>query len=506
MNISFGKIKNITQILRPRVPVGGIYVTDAQIGYVHTNTDASSVLSYSLPLPQGIVVRGIVQDASQFVAILRTLHEQIAHTSSKQLPVVISVSDANIYTQTFSLPSLRGTKMKEAVALNMEMVSPLEKEDSYTDWQEITASDGGQKEILASFVEKKVTQPIVQAAEQAGFGVVAVEQGAMSLARLLAQKETGYKAGQPYFLLSINTDGLSFSVMMNGVIRFNRFASWGDVMISQEGAREISSQEFRNLLVRETHQVMNYYSSHFPGTLEQMYLIAPGMEKQVQEILGHDFSFSITTPQLRAIQLTSEWFVALGAALRGNISRGSDTAISLAPQGTEEKFLQSQILYFIELWRNIVITVGVVVLVALLSTLLFLQQHFANLKEDAAALSGSQNVAALETLRIQAEEFNEDIALGLKARDQQSRWAQFLSGVYAQTQGVTIERLYIQSAQQPITINARASGEAAALSFKNRLETIEGVTKVDLPLSSVTPAQGGSVSFRVIITVSDLKF
>jgi hypothetical protein len=78
--------------------------------------------------------------------------------------------------------------------------------------------------------------------------------------------------------------------------------------------------------------------------------------------------------------------------------------------------------------------------------------------------------------------------------------------VYAQTQGVTIERLYIQSAQQPITINARASGEAAALSFKNRLETIEGVTKVDLPLSSVTPAQGGSVSFRVIITVSDLKF
>ena len=506
MKISFGKIKNIVQVLRPRVPVGGLYVTDTQIGYVHTNTNASSALSHSLLLPHGVIVRGILQDVSQFVAILHTLHEQITHTSSKQLPVVISVSDANVYTQTFSLPSLKGSKMEEAVTLNMEMVSPLEKENSYTDWQEITEGDGGQKEILASFVEKKVTQPIVQAAEQAGFGVMAVEQSAMSLARLLAQKEMGYKAGQPYFLLSINTDGLSFSVMMNGGIRFNRFASWGDVMISQEGEREISSQEFRNLLVRETHQVMNYYSSHFPGTLEKMYLIAPGMEQQVQEILGHDFSFSITIPQLRDTQLTSEWFVALGAALRGNIARGSDVAISLAPQGTEEKFLQSQILYFIELWRNVVITVGVVVLVALLGTFLFLQQHLTDLEEDSATLSGNQNIAALEALRTQAKDFNEDIALGLKARTQQSRWAQFVSGVYTQTQGVTIDRLYIQSPQQPVTINARASGEAAALSFKNRLETIKGVAQVDLPLSSVTPAQGGSVSFRVLITVSNLNF
>ncbi len=507
MSINLPVFKKVLRVLRPRVEVGGLEISDTTLAYLSIDPESKKIVSHSLSLPVGIVIGGKVKKKAELVKQFSKLHDKITSHTNKNISVIVSCGDANVYTQTFLLPRLKGVKMEEAVDLNMEMVSPLDMDTSYHDWQEIRNYNlEPQGAVLASFVERKVVDSFVSALDAAHFSVVAIEQKAASVARLLSSQEASYAPGEPYFTLMVNSDGLSFSIIKDNTPRFNRFASWSEVSKQEGGQSQMSFQDFRNLVVRESHRVINYYTSHFSGSLKRMYLIAPGLEEKVSAVLKENFAFQVQIPQLKTYKIQAPWLVVLGTALRGIIPRVSDEEISLAPEGTEEKFRHSQIFAFIELWRNILATVFVVILVASLGVFIFLNSYQKSIIQDLAGLSGAQNFPALTALKIEAKTFNDNVAIVLKARQQQNRWARLVNEVYGAASSILLDRLFIQSPSEPITINARADNEQEALAFKNRLESIQNITKVDLPLASVSPTPGDKVGFRISFQVKSLNF
>jgi hypothetical protein len=232
---------------------------------------------------------------------------------------------------------------------------------------------------------------------------------------------------------------------------------------------------------------MNFYSSHFNENISSLYIVAPGIEDQVKQIIEINFPFKVEPLVLKDFVIEHSWLAALGAALRGTIPRSLDTEISLAPQGTETLYFHSQILTFVHLWRNIIISVFVILFLAGVGLYLFLGQVINKSVADFQKIVGGYNVSYLSALRKQANDFNDLIEAATEAKREQVQWSKILSDIYAQAgKDITIERIYVQSLSLPVIVNGKASSANAAVDFKNRLLGLKFILDVDLPLSSLS--------------------
>lgn len=499
MRIPFVSI--IERLVRPRVEVAGFFIGATAIICTTTNQDKKIARTYSIPLSAPIIRDGGVVDADVLITAIRSLRSAMGIGANKDIPIILSISDEYVYTQTLSLPSLKGESLNEAIVLNMEMISPLKQEERYEGWQRVS-SQSGQETILASFVGKAIIDSLIDIFARENVSIVAIEQMAASVARFLSSCDQQYVDQDPYFVLYVGDAGISFSIIRAGVLEFNRFSSWSDVgAVSGQANRSISSADFSAMIIRESSRILNYYSGKSGVMLTDVYVLAPGMEDSIRAIFDHTQSLRVRVPQLRCYQDQGGWPVSLGAALRGDIPRASDQQISLAPESTREHFAHAQVVSFISLWRNVFAVVFTVILLACVSVFVFLSSFADTVTRDLTTMTGAHNVAALEQLKNEAKQFNEAVAIALSARQQQNRWADIVAGVYAASGDILIDRLYVQSPSDPVTINARATSEQAAIAFKGRIEQVTGIVQADLPLSSVTPAQGGQIAFQLSFRV-----
>ena len=325
----------------------------------------------------------------------------------------------------------------------------------------------------------------------------------MSIIRLIDFSQKSVHDGEPFFVLYIDSDGLSFSVIRDSSLYFNHFSSWSNIADQRSLDREISFTDFRNLIIQETHRVINFYSGRFSEEIKKTYLITPGLEKEVENIIQDNFSLEVVPFQIKDYPVELSFACALGAALRGTIPRSRDIQISLAPEGTETKFIHSQIISFVFFWRNLIIVSLSVLAAAFLGVFILMNVFVKNTTGDLANLSSSYNVTYFSSLKKEADSFNESIQRALIAKSQQSHWSWLISEIYRKAgTKITINRIFIQSFNVPVILNARAPKESDAVEFKNALETISSLTKVDLPLSSLVPIDADTVGFQVTFYVN----
>ncbi len=504
MAFSLRSLKKVFRLLKPRVEIGGLDVSDGGVLFVSVDPETKKIKQFSVRLPDGVIVNGKVQNPTEFEKALKQLHQQITVDKTKRIPVVISVSDTNIYSQQFELPPLQSTNLNEAVRLNLQVLSPVDFSKAYSDWQKVENPKTRGVEILASFVEKDIVDKIIAPIVGSNFVPVAIEQKAASLTRVILQLTSGNDPKIPYFLMYVSSDGLGFSIIRQGHLYFNRFNSWAG--LSKGKQRQISLKEFSETIIQESHRIMNFYASHFNENISYLYVVAPGMESQVKQIVEDNFSFKIEPLVLKDYSIDQSWLVALGAAVRGLIPRSIDTEISLSPEGTEIQFFHSQIITFIQMWRSIVISVCAIILVACVGVFLFLGSVINSTAQDFNKVSGSYNVTYLNALKQQAQSFNQLVDRAILARQQQTRWAKALSGIYSQTgPNVVIDRFYIQSQDLPGVINGHATDANSAVNFKNKLAALPYLNSVDLPLSSLNQGvAGNAVVFTISFKVGNL--
>ena len=502
--MSIGRILNI---LNPQPAIGGLEISDSALKFVLIKENKLTFAS--LNLPEGIIEEGKIKNKENFKAALLKLHSQIIPRAKKKIYAVINIPDINIYIQVFSLPVVAIGNLEEAARLNLQMISPTDFSSVYSDWQKVgeISIDGGQLEILGAFVPNKIADEFVQCLKETNFVVAAIEFSSLAISRLTSGLKDPINS---FLLLHLTSSGLGFSLIRNRNLYFNHFVPWP---AGEE--RQISLAAIKEIIIRETQKVLNFAGSHWPETqINTLLLAAPALEEKMSQIITENFSLSVQRVALpskladsngqwsivnsQLSTLTSDWFSALGSSLRGLISRSQDIIISLAGTGTEEEFRQHQIINFIKIWRNIVLTSLSFIFIAFIVVEGFLMKTANSLNNQLANLANLPELSEVNKLQEEAEKFNERVELGLRVKNQIYNWSPFFEKIKNLAgNDIVIGRIFIQSQETPILFNGRATDEKAIIDFKTKLEQDSQFKDINLPLAGITPVPNNLLSFTI---------
>ena len=179
----FNKILNL---INPQPPIGGLEISESDIRFI--GFKRGNVFRFGLKLEPGIIEDGKIKNRQGFLSALSKLRAEAAGKTTKKIYVVVNVSDSDIYTEIFNLPLTASVNMDEAANLNLQMISPIDVNASYYDWQflgEKVIDGSDQFEFFGAFIPKHIVDEYESALTEAGFGVAAVEFPGLSLTRVL---------------------------------------------------------------------------------------------------------------------------------------------------------------------------------------------------------------------------------------------------------------------------------------------------------------------------------
>ena len=498
MNIAF--LKKLVRVINPKVEIGGLEVTDTGIVFFSIAPETLRTTQYSVPLEAGVIKEGKIIHEDAFVKGLLELHKRITTKHKKEIPVVISISDENIFTQLFTLPQLSDeSSFEEAVRLNMQTISPINFNEAYSGWERIENDpDVTNTEIISSFVERSVIDSFLRCFKKSGFLAVAIEHRSMSLARFVSQREPSFVKTKSYIFVHIGGDGITIAVMSRGHLCFDKFSSWQTILKEIHATRDIIFSDFATLIIREIHQVSNFFVGRSHEPISGVYIVGGAMESQLLEVLKNKFSFGVFPLKVAHTPNDEAWLVSAGAALRGLTPRSQDTAISLTPEDTHEMLLHTQILSFVGAWRALLLIAGSIILGAFIAVYAFMNYLVGTISYDLNTSITPASVARYNELKQEAATFNEGVERASLVQNQQVRWYGILSDIYNQTGPlIAIDRIYMQASDSGITINARTNKEESAIEFKRRIEQLPSVRDVQLPLTSITQADQNNIVFKI---------
>jgi Tfp pilus assembly PilM family ATPase len=493
--------QNVISFLKSETFIGGISISNAAIRFIKFNDGIFEKIG--VVLEPGVIVDGNLKNREFFLKALLTLRYKLGNPK-EDIHVVVSLPPNHVFTQSFSLPTIENRLINEAANLNLQLLSPIDIKTAYTDWEKIgeIQEDGGKIELLGAFVSKTVVNEYVAVFREAGFGIVAAEFPALSLARLI--KEDSYNAGvgKPQVILSVSSDGPEFIVIKNNRLYFNYFVPWSSI----EG-RQISLSMFSDILTQEMKKILNFYSSHWNSQISDLILITHGLYEEIEQIIKQNFPEINTKPLIlneKFSSLNPAWYASLGSAIRGRMSRSSDVFISLMDVGTEQSFFESRVTFFVKTWRIIILsTLSVLVLFFFMENLFFLQIS-KNLDSQIAAIVQKQESQEVTDLESKATDFNMLIDEALVAKSNSKQISRFFD-IFANAAGseVKIQRVLFDADRATTLITAVANNNQAVINFKNNLSAqTKDFKNVDFSFTSTTNNPDGTISFPITLTLN----
>ena len=488
------------KLLKSESVIGSVSINGAAIRFVRFNDGI--IEKIGVVLEPGVIVSGKLKNKESFLKALLALRYKLGNPK-ENIYVMVSLPSENVYTQSFSIPIIEDRLINEAAKLNLQLLSPIDIKTAYTDWEKIGESqeDGGKIELLGGFTNKMIIDEFISVFREAGFGVMAVEFSALSLARLIKTESLNANFEKPQVFLSVSSDGPEFLIIKNSKLYFNYFFPWTSV----EG-RQISFSDFGNILTQEMKKVLNFYSSHWNAQLNDLILITQGLYGEIEGIIKHDFpaiNIKPLTLNEKFSNFNSSWYSALGGAIRGKISRSEDTFISLMDVGTEQSFFESRVDYFVKIWRIIILsTLSIVVFSFFLGDMFFLNVSN-NLGNQISLMVQRQESQEVLDLEKKASEFNDLIAKALYAKKSSRQISKFFS-LFNQIAGneISIQKIIFDSDRATVLITAIAKSNQAVINFKNSLASLKEFRNVEFSFTSNTNNADGTINFPITFGVN----
>lgn len=488
------------KLLKAEAIIGSISISNTAIRFVRFNDGI--IEKIGVVLEPGVIVSGKLKNKESFLRALLALRYKLGNPK-ENIHVMISLPPDNVYTQSFSIPIIEDHLINEAAKLNLQLLSPIDIKTAYTDWERIGESqeEGGKIELLGGFTNKAIVDEFTSVLREAGFGVMAVEFSALSLARLIKTESLNANFDKPQVFLSVSSDGPEFLIIKNNKLYFNYFFSWTSV----EG-RQISFSDFGNTLTQEMKKVLNFYSSHWNAQLNDLILITQGLYSEIEGIIKHDFPSINIKPLIlneRFSAFNSSWYSALGGAIRGKISRSEDNFISLMDIGTEQSFFESRVDYFVKIWRTIILsTLSITVFSFFLGDMFFLNVSN-NLQGQISLMVQRQESQEVLDLEKKAVEFNDLIAKALYAKNSSRQISKFF-GIFNQIAGndISIQKIIFDSDRATVLITAIANSNQAVINFKNSLASLREFRDVEFSFTSNTNNPDGTINFPITFGVN----
>jgi len=504
-------LRRLLNILNPQPSVAGLQITDSALRFILAKENGS--IFASLKLSSGIIEEGKIKNKEDFKSALIKFHSQITPRLKRKIYVVLNISENNVYSQVFNLPLVSVENLEEAVKLNLQMISPIDFNSAYSDWQKVgeNSIDGGQLEILGAFINVKIVDEFVECLKQANFVAAAIEFSSLAISRLASSLPN---LVQPFILLHLTASGLNFAMIKNYNLYFSHFVAWPSF-----DNRQISLDAVRETLIREMKNILNFASSRWPEPqIKTVVLATPTLEEKLSQIITENFSLAvqkmILPPKLKSptekwslednqfSSLTCDWFVCLGSALRGIIPRSKDIIVSLASTGTEEEFRQETIMNFIKLWRNIALASLFFILIAFFGIDGFLIKTSNSLNNQISNLADLAKNNEISSLQQAAQNFNAKVNLALSAKSQTFEWSPFFAKIKNLAESdIIIQRVFIQSPTSVILFDGLATDDQAIINFKNKLQNDSELKEINFSVSSVTPAADGKLNFSLTFKI-----
>lgn len=491
------KLIGLAAKVTPKMEVFGLEIAEDYVAF-YSASKKSEAKSFSLRLPPGTVVGGRVVNADALTGSLMELHKRVS-VKKKAVSVILTLPINNIYVQPFGLPELAIDNLAESAELNMRMISPVDINNAYYDWQRIGSSGvPDQIPIVGAFVAKDIADAFMEAVITAGFSIAAVEFNTLSLVR--AAVTTGVMSKEkPELMIQIGAGGVSYIVSHMGELYFHHFSTWDQY---RDGGKTIVEDKLKAGIADEIRKTINFYSTSVKmGEVTRLILVADDYVDKVKEIVASNLALEVEVVSPAQIN------PAVGAAIRGAKPRSQDTGISLASFSASEVFRKGQITNFVLIWRNIMLTTFGFLLAVFLGSAVMLQRTTAQIVGNDPFVNDAKNSAELVRLEEQAGNFNRLVsALGQinEKRIEVNPLLDRLSVLMGPT--ITPKRLTVNVNNKQVLLTGLASTEAAVTNFKNRVAAEAQFKNVQLPLSEVRVLGDGSAEFTLHVEVVSFDF
>ncbi|MCL4405547.1 hypothetical protein M1295_03250 [Patescibacteria group bacterium] len=483
----------------PNDRLGGLEAADNHLQFIELR--GGRIIQASIDLPVGVIESGVVKNRAELVSALRALRKEIKLRKSKSVDVVLTIPANNIYVQTFNVPAVGDKDLSEVAELNMRMISPIDVDSAYYGWQSM--NDGfdeltNQKELLAAFVDRKVIDEYVSALQEAGYSVAAVESSTISLSRSLYANKL-LDVNVPYLAVQFLSAGMYFMILRGRSVVFNFFSPWAETYVGDKSA---SFESIDNLIDVEVRRLLNFYSSHWGGQIDNIAIITPVLQNELSAAVRKSFP-------LAKIQLidSEKAGVAYGAALRGLIPRSRDLEVSVNNITAHEAYRGDQILEYLKFWRSIVLTIFVALLALFVGSDVYLHGIVVSESNSKNVSIKSTDLAQLNNLEESAEQFNNMVSIIASAEGNQTKVSWLINAINsaASADGVSLSRVYIQTAGKSGLVVGYAGSNTVATDFKDKLAAIPQLTQVQIPFSTITVAANGTVNFTVTFGISSFE-
>lgn len=491
--------KKLLTLLRARTAIGGLEVSDATLRYAAYDGKAWKFAAVSLP--PGVMQSGKVLQRDQLIEALRKLHgDALKKHSKRQLNVVVSLSSVNVYSQVFSLPILEGESLENAVALNLQMISPSDINTLHAGWQPLSSSGDGTMQIFSAFIAQEIPDQLQEVLRQTGFLTVALEYKAVSLVRLLRTWGKDFDPHTSYIAVDLGNAGMDFVVIREGNLYFEYFVPWVEV---QGAERQITQDMFKAAFVRSLNQVINFYSQHWPGTIRELLIATPTAYETVEALVKQNFPFLVKQLELSMQPpVPPQWYTSLGSGIRGMGARSDDFEVSLLGINAQEEFKRYQLLHFLDFWKYAFPASLAVLLLAFVGALLFLRGVNQDFQQKLSIAPETNKLQELEQYETQAREFNSLVALVKNARGSSPEVTDTLAKVHsmAQSNGVSINRFVFNGYKVTSMMTGEAKSYEEIVNFKKALESDSQFSQIVLPISQTNPSAQGtsfSISFSI---------
>ncbi len=498
------KLENLklqfSRLVFPHEAVAGLEIKDAAIRIAKISD--GGLIKDAVSLEPGIIEEGAIKDRARLVSQLKELKNQFAPGEKNKIPVIVIVPSSVVYAKVFSLPLLSEENRMEAIQLNLQSISPIDFKLAYSDWEQLGGQGrDGATEILGAFARREAVDSYVDALETAGFSPVAVEFPALAIARAIKQYGIGIDLEKPQVVVNVSSDGIDFMVLKSGNVYFDYFAPWKLMKLDDRASREIPFEDFKNTIAREIKKVATFYASHWGGSLNSLILITQALEKEISGFIAGQFNYNVASLALREFSdAPMSWIGAIGSAYRGTVPRSRDIFISLEAVGTEKGYLYAQIRFFVGLWRNILLTAAVFSLFIFIAADSFLAKKFNSISgqiSQITAMPGGDEVAKLQQ---EAAVFNGFVEKTSYARERSKDWSDLVLNLNSLSKNIKLVRVSLNPDQKTAFVIGRASGEAEAIDFKNKMIS-GGLQNVSLPLSKIETGADGDVIFSITFSL-----
>ncbi len=478
--------------LNPNLEMGGLQISDSVIQYAFL--DSGKPVSFSLRLPPGVIKGGKVEDPNQFLGFLHQFHQMISpNEANRRFRVVVSLPSSAIYTQSFNVPKINQEKLEESAQLNLQIISPIDVGDAYMGWQVIGETED-RYDLLGAFVFKDVVKGFKGLLATANFDGLIFEFPALALARIVNNSLN--LPPEPVLFLQVTSDGLDLSILKGGSLYFEYFRSWRSI---QGESREISKSAFEGVMIQEIKKVIDFSLSRFKESINQVLIIAPGLEKSVGQLIQNHFKLTAAPLSITSYPLTPAWYAVLGSAIRGKLYRSRDSQINLSGESLTKTLYQERVFNFIRMWRGVVIGVVLVFLGAFGTSAVFLVKQSNVLTTRLNAFEAQISQTELVQLEQKVNEFNNLVKSVEKARSESRPWHQMLIQIkqLADANNITLDRLSIGASAESVSFVGRAPSNSQVIKFKNVLVDEPDFSNVNLPLAGITVLKDGSAGFNV---------